>query len=98
MTIEERKKEIVRTKQESQKLCLEDRKNLRLTGVSEVESFSESVIIARTCMGKVIVKGESLKISKLNVEEGELSVEGKINSIEYTKNKEKGGFFENIFR
>ncbi len=96
MTIEERKQQTPREK--LQQLVLDSRKKLKLTGVSDVESFSDTAIVADTCMGRLTVKGEGLKISKLNTEEGELAVEGRINCLEYTKKKEKGGFFDSIFK
>lgn len=81
-----------------QRLMLENRKNLSISGVSDVESFSDSIVIADTCMGRLSIKGDGLKINKLNIEAGELSVEGKINSLEYSVKKEKRGFFESIFK
>ena len=97
-SLDERKGQFAKLKEQQQTLTLENRRKLRMTGVSDVESFSDLVIVADTGLGKVTVKGEGLKISRLNIEDGELAVEGKINSIEYPKKKEKGGFFENIFR
>ena len=49
-------------------------------------------------MGQLIVKGEELKINKLDIDDGELIIDGKINSMEYTKKKEKGNFFESLFK
>ena len=97
MTLEERKisNDI---KQKSPQLVLNDRKKLKITGVAEVESFSETVVSASTCMGQLSVKGEGLKINKLDTDDGELIIDGKINSMEYTKKKEKGSFFESIFK
>lgn len=96
--LEERKGQFIKQKELPQVLMLENRKKLKLTGVSDVESFSDSVIVADTGLGKLTVRGEGLKISKLNVDDGELAVEGKINILEYPKKKEKSGFFESIFR
>ena len=98
MTLEERTIQIKEPKEQSQQLVLDSRRKLKISGVSDVESFSDSVITADTCMGRLTVKGEGLKISKLNIEDGELAVDGKINALEYTKKKEKGGFLESIFR
>lgn len=97
MTLEERKINND-VKQKSQQLVLNDRKKLKMTGVSEVENFSETVVCANTCMGQLIVKGEELKINKLDIDDGELIIDGKINSMEYTKKKEKGNFFESLFK
>lgn len=97
MTLEE-KKISNDIKQKTQQLVLSDRKKLKITGVSEVENFSETIVCANTCMGQLCVKGEGLKINRLDVDDGELVIDGKINSVEYTKKKEKGSFFESIFK
>ena len=98
MTLEERRKQFAEPVQKMHQLTMENRKKLKITAVSDVDSFSDISVCADTSMGRVTVKGENLKISKLNTEEGELVIDGKINSVEYTKKKEKGNFFENIFR
>ena len=98
MTLEERRTQFKEVKEQNQQLALDSRKKLKVTGVAEVENFSDNAIEIDTCLGRLTVKGENLKISKLNIDDGELSVDRNINSLEYTKKKEKGGFFENIFR
>lgn len=98
MAIEERKIQSREIKEPTQELSIENRKKLKLGGVSDVESFSETAVLAETCMGRISIKGEGLKISKLNVDDGNLMIEGRINSLEYSKKKEKGSFFESIFR
>lgn len=98
MTLEEKKIIGAELKQKTQQLVLNDRKKLKITGVSDVESFSETLVSVSTCMGKMNIKGEGLKISKLDTDEGELIIDGKINSAEYTKKKEKTNFFESIFK
>ena len=98
MTLEERRKQFAEPVQKVHQLTMDNRKKLKITAVSDVDSFSDTTVCADTNMGRITVKGENLKISKLNTEEGELVIDGKINSLEYTKKKEKGNFFENIFR
>lgn len=98
MTFDEKKQPTADLKQKSQQIVLNDRKKLKITGVSEVESFSETSVSAVTCLGQLTVKGEELRINKLDTDDGDLTVDGKINSVEYTKKKEKVSFFESIFK
>lgn len=80
-------------------LVLEDRHNLSITGVSDVDSFDESTIIIFTDMGELTVKGEDIHIKNLNVDAGEVSLEGKISSLSYADNVMKQtGFFSRVFR
>ncbi|MFZ5642733.1 MAG: sporulation protein YabP [Bacillota bacterium] len=80
----------------NQKLTLVDRKQLELEGVRHVGSFDEREIILDTNMGALFLKGEGLHISKLNLDEGTLSVEGYINSLEYKDSKSARGRGKNM--
>lgn len=82
-----------------QKLILENRKCLTISGVENVESFSEIMVSLDTNFGRLLIKGENLHINKLSVDNGEFSLDGTINSLEYLKKQAKrGGFFENLFK
>lgn len=80
-------------------VILEDRKRLTVSGVSDVDSFDESAVIVYTEMGTLTVKGSDLHINALNVETGDLAVEGSISSLIYSENgKTKGSLFSRIFK
>lgn len=80
-------------------LILEDRKKLNLTGVTDVDSFDETAIIAFTDYGELTISGTSLHISKLNIDNGELSVEGNISALQYIDQAPKSkGFFGKMLR
>lgn len=76
------------------KVILEDRSRLSISGVMDVASFDDENITADTDMGMIIIRGEDLHISKLNLDEGILQVEGSIYSIDYSDGSDasKGGF------
>lgn len=59
------------------------RENLMSTGVIDVISFDEETIIAETELGMMIIKGINLHVNHLNLEKGELSINGEISSIHY---------------
>jgi len=75
----------------NQKLSLVDRKDLELEGVRHVGSFDEREIVLDTTMGLFFLKGEGLHITKLNLDEGTLSVQGFISSMEYKDGKSVRG-------
>ncbi len=84
-----------------QTLTLENRERLGITGVEKVESFNNESVILATNKGRLTIKGSNISISKLNVEEGRLTVNGNINSLLYTENnaeKDKSGLVKKIFR
>lgn len=71
----------------SNNIILEDRQRLAISGVEHVESFNDNTIILATSKGGLSIKGASLNISKLNLDDGNVTIQGVINSITYT-NKE----------
>lgn len=82
-----------------QNILLENRQKLLVSGVIDVESFNEQYVIVHTDLGVLAIKGEGLHISRLNLDNGELNVEGDITSIEYSESEgSKGGFFSRLFK
>ena len=80
-------------------MILEDRKQLALSGVSDVSGFDEETVILETELGQLTVKGSSLHISKFSLETGELNLDGNIYSLVYAENRQtEGGFFAKLFR
>lgn len=80
-------------------LILENRKNMTITGVSDVDSFDEQAVVAYTDLGELTVRGKNLHINKLSLETGELALEGDIVSMGYTDNQSSsGGFLSKLFR
>lgn len=65
-------------------LSLEDRKKLTLSGVSEVVSFDEEKISLNTMLGNLVIKGEGLKMNKLDVQNGDVIIIGYISSMIYS--------------
>ncbi|MEQ3339623.1 sporulation protein YabP [Clostridium butyricum] len=73
-------------------LNLEDRKKLTLSGVVEVMSFDEEKIDLTTKLGNLTIKGEELKMNKLDVQNGDVIIIGNISSMVYNGkvNKKNG--------
>lgn len=61
-----------------------DRKQGSLTGVVDVVSFDESMILLETELGMLTLKGKDLHISRLTLEAGEVEMEGTIDSMVYS--------------
>lgn len=80
-------------------IILENREQLSVSGVEEVESFDENTIVMVTSQGTLVVRGEDLHIEKLSLDGGDLKVEGDVDSLTYEDSgREKGGFFSRLFR
>lgn len=81
-------------------LTMSGRSRLCVTGVEDVDSFDDDSVTAYTSEGVMTVRGADFKINRLNVDSGELELEGEIDSIEYTDGhgKDSGGFFSKLFK
>ncbi|QAT41448.1 sporulation protein YabP [Clostridium sp. JN-9] len=82
-------------------LKLDNRKRLSLSGVVEVISFNDENIILNTNLGTLTVKGEGLKMNKLDVQNGEVMITGIVNSCIYTTNevkKDKDSIISRLFK
>lgn len=70
-----------------QNLILENREKLSISGVIDVLSFDDQVVIVETELGLLTIKGENLRINKLSIDTSEVIVEGDVSSLVYTDNK-----------
>lgn len=98
MTIDERKNISTGV---IQNLILENRGKLSISGVLDVLSFDDQVVILETELGLLTVKGENIKINKLSIDTSEVIVEGNISSLAYSDKemeKTKGSFMSKIFK
>lgn len=76
-----------------QNLILENRGKLSISGVLDVMSFDDQVVILETELGLLTVKGENIRINKLSIDTSEVIVEGSISSLAYSdkeNEKQKG--------
>jgi len=68
-----------------QNLVLENREKLSISGVLDVLSFDDQVVIVETELGLLNVKGDNLRINKLSIDTSEVVVEGDIYSMVYSE-------------
>ena len=83
------------------KITLENRKKMTLTGVEEVISFDDEKILLNTKLGALTIKGQNLKMNKLDVQNGDVMINGEIYYIVYSGKeikKEKEGIFARLFK
>ena len=84
-----------------QNLILENRGKLSVSGVNDVLSFDDQVVMIDTELGLLTVKGENIRINKLSIDTSEVIVEGEISYLAYSDKeieKTKGSFMSKIFR
>ena len=85
-----------------QNIVLENREKLNVTGIIDVFSFDDQIIIIETELGLLTIKGENLKINKLSIDTSDFTVDGKINSLTYSgvegANKKSKNVLSKIFK
>jgi len=79
-------------------IIIEGRKSLRISGVNDIDSFTESRIILSTVMGEIVVKGDDLHVISLDAENGDFIMTGTINSLVYSRNSVLDGPIKKLFR
>lgn len=72
------------------KLTLSQRKQLTVTGVTEVVSFEEDGAVLKTTLGILIVQGQQLKLKTLSLEGGQVDVTGTVTSLHYEQPRSGG--------
>ncbi|MCL2003855.1 MAG: sporulation protein [Oscillospiraceae bacterium] len=83
--------------QKPHQLILDGRERLIISGVSDVESFDEEGVVCKTGRGTLLVRGTGLRVDKLSLEGGELSVEGLVDSLVYEDAAQSGGLWSRLF-
>ena len=71
-------------------LSLKERRELTMTGVTEVVSFEEHAVVLRTALGTLIVQGRDLQLKTLSLEGGQVAVEGSISALIYEEPRASG--------
>ena len=85
-----------------QNIVLENREKLNITGIRDVFSFDDQIIIIETDLGLLTIKGENLKINKLSIDTSDFIVDGHISSLSYSdseiSNKKNKSILSKIFK
>lgn len=68
----------------SHRITLDARKEGTVSGVKDVRSFDEKLVLLVTDCGLLTVKGEGLHVSLLDLEKGEMELAGKVDSVQYS--------------
>ncbi|MBQ9785253.1 MAG: sporulation protein YabP [Clostridia bacterium] len=80
---------------------VQGREAMEVRGVTDVISFDEQTVLLSTVCGNLEIGGSALHIHVLSMEEGIVTMDGKIDSVTYYESptdEKGGGFFSKIFR
>ncbi len=84
------------------RLQLSGREAMELSGVTDVISFDEESVVLSTVCGNLQIEGAGLHIHVLSMEEGIVTLDGRVDAMTYydapSEDKSaRGGFFGKLF-
>ena len=79
------------------RLSLNERRELTMTGVTEVVSFDEAAVVLRTSLGTLIVQGKDLQLKTLSLEGGQVAVDGTVAALIYEEPRQSGSWLGRLF-
>ena len=77
------------------RLALDNRKQLTVTGVTEVVSFDENAVMLRTGQGDLLIQGSGLQLRQLSLDGGQVAVDGSVAAMVYEEPR-PGGWLRRI--
>ena len=85
----------------SQEFKMIDRASVAISGINKIISFDDEEFLLESVMGNINLKGEGLELLKLDTNDGNVKIKGKINSFTYLDGKEKNkeeSFITKLFK
>lgn len=73
----------------SQEVKIIDRSSISLSGINKIVSFDDEEFLMESNMGNIRLLGEGLELLKLDTNDGNVKIKGKINSFTYVDGKMK---------
>lgn len=80
------------------KVTIQERKQLTMTGVTEILSFDEEAVILQTGLGNLVVQGKGLRLKTLSPEGGQVRIDGTICALFYEEPRSSKGGIGRFFR
>jgi len=87
--------------QQKHSITIQERNRVVVTGVVDVYSFDETQVDLETVQGMLLIQGESLHITRLSLDKGDLGLEGLIYNIVYHEDqmgKPGSSFLSKLFK
>ncbi|MBR2467475.1 MAG: YabP/YqfC family sporulation protein [Clostridia bacterium] len=80
------------------KVTLDNRNKLVVSGVEKAISSNSESIVLQVSGSKMYLTGSGLHIDRLDVESGVVEAQGEFDSFRFGDSKSKGNFFRRMFR
>ncbi len=78
---------------------IDERQLMRVSGVKDVDSFNEQEVQLHTEAGELRIEGSGLHMTKLDLDAGQVILEGDILALEYVEEAQpQGSLMSRLFR
>ena len=77
-------------------LTLENREKMQIRGVADVTGFDDTLVLLRTSLGQLSIRGEGLHVERIDLESGELELRGQIRELQYD-DRPNGSLWSKLF-
>lgn len=81
----------------AERLELEGRRVLRVTGVKEVLHIEQNAVVIQTAEGLLVVQGDGLRLRQLAPQEGRVEVLGQVKALRYEQSSPRGSVRKRLF-
>lgn len=78
-------------------LTLKERRQLTMTGVTEVVSFDDSAVVLVTGLGTLTIHGQQLQLKTLSLDGGQVAVDGTVSALIYEEPRQGGSWLRRLF-
>jgi len=78
-------------------LNLEGRAKLSISGVEDVSGFDETLVVLTTAQGDLNVRGSQLHIERIDLDAGQLELQGHIQELSYDEPSQSGSLWSRLF-
>lgn len=79
-------------------ILIEERKKITINGATRVISSSSTQAIIEVNNSNLLICGNNIEVTKLDLENNIVEFSGDINSLKYTKKPEKRSLIKRIFK
>lgn len=79
-------------------ISIENEKKVLVRGVTKVVSSTPTQSVIQTALSTIVFSGSNIEVKKLDIENGEIALEGTFLNIKFSQKGEKQPFLKRIFK
>ncbi len=79
-------------------ITIENRNQMSITGATKMISSTDNQSVVEVGDCNIIISGQNLEITKLDLENKQVNIKGIINSLKYSQKIEKNNIFKRLFK